>query len=59
MKSKAGSLQVTDEHSLELANKEIPAEDMGIWMPSSLLHDQATQLGLSALQAEELELRKG
>ncbi|KAG2345460.1 hypothetical protein BDR05DRAFT_879873 [Suillus weaverae] len=28
-------------------------------MPSSLLHNQATQLGLSALQAKELELRKG
>jgi hypothetical protein len=51
--------EVTDEHSSELADEEIAAEDMGIWMPSSLLHDQATQLGLSALQAEELELRKG
>lgn len=54
-----GEPEVEDEHSSELADEEIPAEDMGIWMPSSLLHDQATQLGLSALQAEELELRKG
>ncbi|KAG1893128.1 uncharacterized protein F5891DRAFT_986194, partial [Suillus fuscotomentosus] len=43
----------------ELVDDEIPAEDMGLWMPSSVPHDQVFSVHLSALQAEELELRKG
>jgi hypothetical protein len=48
---------------LELASEEIgdevPAEVMGIWMPSSMPHHDALALGLGALRAEELQLRKG
>jgi hypothetical protein len=38
---------------------EIPAEDMGLWLPSSVPYDQVFLAHLLALQAEELELKKG
>jgi hypothetical protein len=47
------------EDDSALVDDIIPAEDMGLWMPSSVPHDQAVVLGLAALQTEELELRKG
>ncbi|KAG2111109.1 hypothetical protein DEU56DRAFT_762242 [Suillus clintonianus] len=47
------------EDDSELVDDEISAEDMGLWMPSSVLHDQVTSAHLLALQAEELELRRG
>ncbi|KAG1720661.1 uncharacterized protein EDB91DRAFT_1064768, partial [Suillus paluster] len=47
------------EDVLEEIDEEVPAEAMGIWMPSSVLRNEALALGLHTLQAEELELRKG
>ncbi|KAG1728929.1 hypothetical protein EDB19DRAFT_1832616 [Suillus lakei] len=47
------------EDDSELVNEEISAEDMGLWMPSSVPYDQVTSAHLLALQAEELELRQG
>lgn len=47
------------EDDSELVDDEISAEDMGLWMPSSVPHDQVTSAHLLALQAEELELRQG
>ncbi|KAG2108111.1 hypothetical protein BD769DRAFT_1366002, partial [Suillus cothurnatus] len=47
------------EDDSELVDNEISAEDMGLWMPSSVPHDQVTSAHLLALQAEELELRRG
>ncbi|KAG1829726.1 hypothetical protein DFJ58DRAFT_848610 [Suillus subalutaceus] len=47
------------EDVLEDIDEEVPAEAMGIWMPSSVPRNEALALGLHALQAEELELRKG
>ena len=52
-------VQYVDDDDLGWVDDEIPAEDMGLWMPSSVPPDQAALLGLAALQAEELELRKG
>ncbi|KAG1838545.1 hypothetical protein DFJ58DRAFT_733798 [Suillus subalutaceus] len=51
--------EVADEDDSELIDEEIPAEDMGIWMSSSVTHDYADIFGLTKLQEEELELRKG
>ncbi|KAG1830726.1 hypothetical protein DFJ58DRAFT_671542 [Suillus subalutaceus] len=51
--------EVADEDDSELIDEEIPAEDMGIWMPSSVTHDYADIFSLTKLQEEELELRKG
>ncbi|KAG1838555.1 hypothetical protein F4604DRAFT_1572198 [Suillus subluteus] len=51
--------EVSDEDDSELIDEEIPAEDMVIWMPSSLTHELANVLGLAKLQEEELALRKG
>jgi hypothetical protein len=45
------------EDDSKLVDNEISAEDMGLWMPSSVPHDQVTSAHLLALQAEELELR--
>ncbi|KAG1887759.1 hypothetical protein F4604DRAFT_1570502, partial [Suillus subluteus] len=47
------------EDDSELVDDEISAEDMGLWIPSSVPHDQVTSAHLLALQAEELELRQG
>jgi hypothetical protein len=47
------------EDNSELVDDEIPAEDMGLWMPSSVPYDQVFSAHLFGLQAEELELRKG
>ncbi|KAG1763081.1 hypothetical protein EDD22DRAFT_846611 [Suillus occidentalis] len=51
--------EVSDEDNSELIDEEIPAEDMVIWMPSSMTHEHANVLGLAKLQEEELALRKG
>ncbi|KAG1820802.1 hypothetical protein EV424DRAFT_1347050 [Suillus variegatus] len=51
--------EVSDEDDSELIDEEIPAEDMIIWMPSSVTHDYTDVLGLAKLQEEELALRKG
>ncbi|KAG1743586.1 uncharacterized protein EDB91DRAFT_1080989 [Suillus paluster] len=56
---KGSEVQCADEDDLGWVDDEIPAENMRLWMPSSVPPDQATFLGLAALQAEELELRKG
>lgn len=47
------------EDVLEEIDEEVPAEAMGIWMPSSVPRNEALALGLHTLQTEELELRKG
>ncbi|KAG1720096.1 hypothetical protein EDB19DRAFT_1966009 [Suillus lakei] len=47
------------EDDSELVDEEISAEDMSLWMPSSVPHDQVTSAHLLALQAEKLELRQG
>ncbi|KAG1821442.1 hypothetical protein DFJ58DRAFT_849975 [Suillus subalutaceus] len=49
----------SDGEISEDLDEEILAEEMGIWMPSSVAHNDALTLGLGPLQAEELELRKG
>ncbi|KAG1784794.1 uncharacterized protein HD556DRAFT_1250836, partial [Suillus plorans] len=51
--------EVSDEEISEYIDEEILAEEMGIWMPSSVPYQDALALGLGPLQAEELELRKG
>lgn len=51
--------EVSDEDDSELIDEEIPAEDMVIWMPSSMTHEHANVLGLAKLQEEELALGKG
>ncbi|KAG2070067.1 hypothetical protein BDR04DRAFT_1118593 [Suillus decipiens] len=51
--------EVSDGEISEDLDEEILAEEMGIWMPSSVAHHDALTLGLGPLQAEELELRKG
>ncbi|KAG1840122.1 hypothetical protein C8R48DRAFT_679665 [Suillus tomentosus] len=51
--------EVSDEEISEYIDEEILAEEMGIWMPSSVPYQNALALGLGPLQAEELELRKG
>ncbi|KAG1818960.1 hypothetical protein DFJ58DRAFT_850222 [Suillus subalutaceus] len=51
--------EVSDGEISEDLDEEILAEEMGIWMPSSVAHNDALTLGLGPLQAEELELRKG
>jgi hypothetical protein len=47
------------EFASEEIGEEVPAEVMGIWMPSSMPHEDALALGLGALAAEELQLRQG
>ncbi|KAG2048679.1 hypothetical protein BDR06DRAFT_975873 [Suillus hirtellus] len=47
------------EDDSKLVDDEISAEDMGLWMPSSVPHNQVTLAHLLALQAEKLELRRG
>ncbi|KAG1850364.1 hypothetical protein DFJ58DRAFT_842440 [Suillus subalutaceus] len=51
----AADLEVAEEETGE----EVAAEGMGIWMPSSIHHQDALALGLGALQAEELQLQQG
>lgn len=51
--------ELSDEDISENVDEEILAEEMGIWMPSSVPYQDALALGLGPLQAEELELRKG
>lgn len=51
--------EVSDEEISEYINEEILAEEMGIWMPSSVPYQDALALGLGPLQTEESELRKG
>ncbi|OJA21157.1 hypothetical protein AZE42_13878, partial [Rhizopogon vesiculosus] len=52
-------VQHADDDDFGWVDDEIPAEDMGLWMPSSVPSDRAAFFGLAALRAEELELRKG
>lgn len=56
-------VQYLDEDNDEelLLDEEVPAEEMGLWMPSSVPHSQAITLppSLAAFRKEELELRKG
>lgn len=47
------------EFASEEIGEEVPAEVMGIWMPSSMPHEDALALGLGALAAEELQLQQG
>ncbi|KAG1883649.1 hypothetical protein F4604DRAFT_1677400 [Suillus subluteus] len=47
------------EFASEEIGEEVPAEVMGIWMPSSMPHKDALALGLGALAAKELQLRQG
>ncbi|KAG2079129.1 hypothetical protein BDR04DRAFT_1146819 [Suillus decipiens] len=51
--------EVSDGEISEDLDEEILAEEMGIWMLSSVAHHDALTLGLGPLQAEELELQKG
>src|SRR5882757_723885 len=55
----SSEVQHADDDDLGWIDDEIPAEDMGLWMPSLVPPDRAASIGLAALQAEELELRKG
>ncbi|KAG1825170.1 hypothetical protein EV424DRAFT_1267602, partial [Suillus variegatus] len=47
------------EFTSEEIGDEVPAEVMGIWMPSSISHQDALALDLGALRTEELQLRQG
>jgi hypothetical protein len=47
------------EVPLEETGKDLAAEGMHIWMPSSIPHQDALALGLGALHDEELQLQQG
>ncbi|KAG1841841.1 hypothetical protein F4604DRAFT_1597863, partial [Suillus subluteus] len=54
-----GQEVVDVEFASEEIAEEVPAEVMGIWMPSSMPHQDGLALGLGALQTQELQLRQG